>query len=508
MKQCFGYVRVSTVKQGEGVSLDAQKEAILVFAERHDISICQWFEEKESAAKRGRPIFNAMVRKLKHGKAEGLVIHKIDRSARNFADWAKIGDLADAGVDIHFATESLDFRSRGGRLTADIQAVIAADYIRNLREETIKGITGRLKQGLYPFKAPIGYLDNGGGKPKTPDPVRAPLVRKLFQLYGSGEHSIWSLVREMERQGLRTEAGKPLSKTGVEKTLRNSFYIGIIKIQRTGQVFQGVHEPLVSAALFERVRNTRAGKCGKKVTKHNHMFRGLFRCALCQSPMTPEKQKGNVYYRCQTRQCITKTVREEVLSDAIEAILQKCQLDDERIERLHRKLHEWFNEKKTQKDIDTTPMQLATIGERLDSLTDKLIDRVIDDETYQVKKQKLLVERTLLENKQAESTPVSEKLRNVRKFLELVKSLYLTYISADTAEKRQIARLATSNRFVSGRNVMIEPQNWLSVVDQAVSVLCGAPARPTSRSSPAMRDQHMEQLANLIKDDEVQTMME
>ena len=169
MKNCYGYVRVSTVKQGDGVSLEAQKEAITAFAARSGFQITQWFEEKETAAKRGRPIFDNMILDLLKGKADGLIVHKIDRSARNFADWAKIGDLQDAGIDIHFATETLDFSSRGGRLTADIQAVIAADYIRNLREETIKGITGRLKQGLYPFKAPIGYVDNGGGKPKTMD---------------------------------------------------------------------------------------------------------------------------------------------------------------------------------------------------------------------------------------------------------------------------------------------------------------------------------------------------
>jgi hypothetical protein len=35
--------------------------------------------------------------------------------------------------------------------------------IRNLREETLKGIQGRLRQGLFPFSAPIGYVNNGGG---------------------------------------------------------------------------------------------------------------------------------------------------------------------------------------------------------------------------------------------------------------------------------------------------------------------------------------------------------
>ena len=112
MKQCFGYVRVSTQKQGDGVSLEAQRSAIEQFCARNDIAIEQWFEEKQTAAKGGRPVFGAMLRLLKQGKAAGVVMHKIDRSARNFADWAKIGDLADAGIDIHFATEALDFRSR------------------------------------------------------------------------------------------------------------------------------------------------------------------------------------------------------------------------------------------------------------------------------------------------------------------------------------------------------------------------------------------------------------
>ena len=89
-----------------------------------------------------------MIRNLLKGRADGFVVHKIDRSARNFRDWARIAELADQGIDVHFATEPLDFHSRGGRLTADIQAVIAADYIRNLRDETIKGLQGRLKQGL------------------------------------------------------------------------------------------------------------------------------------------------------------------------------------------------------------------------------------------------------------------------------------------------------------------------------------------------------------------------
>ncbi len=44
-KNCFAYTRVSTVKQGDGVSLEAQREAISIFAQRNNLTIIDWFEE-------------------------------------------------------------------------------------------------------------------------------------------------------------------------------------------------------------------------------------------------------------------------------------------------------------------------------------------------------------------------------------------------------------------------------------------------------------------------------
>jgi len=82
----------------------------------------------ETAAKQGRPVFNQALKLLRNGKAKGIILHKLDRGARNLRDWAAIGELSDQGVEIHFANESLDLQSRGGRLAADIQAVVAADY--------------------------------------------------------------------------------------------------------------------------------------------------------------------------------------------------------------------------------------------------------------------------------------------------------------------------------------------------------------------------------------------
>jgi len=483
MKRCFGYIRVSTAKQGEGVSLEAQKEAILAFADRHEISICQWFEEKETAAKQGRAIFNGMIRQLNQGKADGLVIHKIDRSARNFSDWAKIGELSDQGIDIHFATEALDFRSRGGRLTADIQAVIAADYIRNLREETIKGIYGRLKQGLYPFCAPIGYLNNGGGKAKTPDPERAPLIRRMYELYATGEYSIRSLHAEMKIQGLHNLQGKPLSLCGIETVLNNPFYTGLIRLKNSGRMFEGVHEPIVSPVLFQRVQDLKLGKYGKKSTKHNHLFRGLFRCGNCNSPMSPEVQKGNVYYRCHTKSCPTKTVREEEIETIIVGTLAQLQISDNDHAKLIEGLECWIKGRKHSEDLEKTlAVQMSQVKNRIERLTDALVDRLIEKDVYNDRMQSLLLDKAAIEEKTISSSKFETNLLHLRKFLELLKNLANTYRIAKSPRKREIVRNAFSNRSIIGRNVYLEPSNWLSMAKNALSVLDGGPEPGTSRT--------------------------
>jgi resolvase-like protein len=102
----LAYLRVSTPKQGEGVSLLTQREEIAKFAARKHFLATGWYEEKETAAKRGRPVFGEVLKRLRKGEADGLIIHKVDRSVRNLKDWAD--------------------------LRAVIQAIVAADYVASV----------------------------------------------------------------------------------------------------------------------------------------------------------------------------------------------------------------------------------------------------------------------------------------------------------------------------------------------------------------------------------------
>jgi DNA invertase Pin-like site-specific DNA recombinase len=300
MKSYFAYIRVSTVRQGEhGSSLQEQRDAIKGFAARNGFHIVAWFEERETAAKVGRHEFSRMLAALKTGRASGVIFHKIDRSARNLKDWSAVQDLADQGIDVRFTQESINLGTNEGKLTGDFLAVISSHYIRNLREEVKKGIQGRLKQGLYPLAAPLGYLDQGGGKPKIPDPSRAPFVQDAFELYAAGL-SLPALSDELYRRGLRSKIAKQVGINRLSELLHNPFYMGIIRMKRSGEHYAGVHRPIISKSLFESVQAVLGGKANTKAIKHDFLFRRLIACVQCEYHLIGERQKGHTYYRCHT----------------------------------------------------------------------------------------------------------------------------------------------------------------------------------------------------------------
>jgi len=456
MKTYCAYVRVSTARQGEhGVSLQEQRDAILRYAERNHLEISKWFDERETAAKRGRPIFNEMVKLLRMGKAAGVMIHKIDRSARNMKDWAELGELIDNGVEVLFVNESLDLASRGGRLSADIQAVVASDYIRNLREETRKGFYGRLKQGLYPLPAPLGYRDMGKGKPKEFDPVRAPLVRRAFQSYATGKRSLEQLAVELYQSGLRNRRGGVVTINGFSSILNNPFYIGLIRLHSTGEAFPGIHKALIPKSLFDRVGLVLRGKVSARTQVHDFQFRRILKCGGCGYSLIGERQKGNAYYRCHTKECPTTSVREELVDSTLSRAFAPLCFDSDERTILLEKLAEVKENLAARWEAETAAnrLQLGQFRERMDRLTDAYIDRLIDKVTFEARKETLLLEQKTLEEKIAQ--PKGAIIARLTKFLELSGSAYLLYKTLLPVERRDLLRIATSNRSVSAKNVVI-----------------------------------------------------
>jgi DNA invertase Pin-like site-specific DNA recombinase len=483
-KTYYAYTRVSDARQGEGVSLKQQIEAIDRYAAKQNFAIGERFEEKKTAAKHGRPVFSKMLRLLKGGKASGVLMHKIDRSARNLRDWAELGELIDAGIEVHFVNESLDLNSRGGRLSADIQAVVAADYIRNLREETKKGFYGRLKQGFYPMPAPLGYLDAGSGKAKTPDPLRAPLIRQAFELYATGNYSLVMLGEKLHQMGLRTKDGQGLAKNALGRILRSPFYMGLIKIEKNNETYLGAHKAIISTKLFERVQRVLNGTFIPRV-KHDFPFRQLFRCKLCGKPLIPELQKGHVYYRCQTKSCPTKCIRQEPIEEGILAKLLGVNLNPEQHEYLRQKFAK-FKEiwiRQSNRAIQTVELQLAETKNRFNQLTDVYLDGSIEHEAFELRKEALLVERRSVEETLEDLRSGSPNLfKNLDRLLELLASPYSQYISGSPDDKRILIQTVCSNRTLREKDLEISYALPYSRVALCLKNTSGDPPRDHART--------------------------
>ncbi len=485
-KKYFGYIRVSTAKQGEkGVSLQEQRAAIEQYAQRYALNMVQWFEERESAAKRGRPVFTQMMKQLRSGQVRGVIIHKIDRSARNLKDWADLGDLIDAGLEVHFANESLDLHMRGGRLSADIQAVVASDYIRNLREETKKGFYGRLKQGFYPLPAPLGYLDRGKAKKKEPDPDRSLFVAKLFVLYGTGQYSLHRLLAESHAWGLRNRRGRHLTLTGLSTILNNPFYAGLMRIRRTGEFFAGNHEPLVAKTLFDRVQAILRGKTVFRTVRHDFAYRKLVRCGRCKYTLIGEKQKGHVYYRCQWRDCPTTTVREEVVDTALSPSVAKLTIDPQEMEYVRGWVEDERAQEHTrcQQELHNARLRLDEIRTRLGRLTDAFIDGNIEKSLFDGRKAVLLndEQRTLgiIRDLEAGNDRILQRLEG---FLELVNNATVAYKNANPAEKCELVKSLLSNLTVIDKKVEITLKPEVCLVANRPKTSNGAPSRCVPRT--------------------------
>ena len=72
------------------LALIAQNDCQFKLPAQRGLTISRWFEERETAAKFGRPVWTEMLRLMKKGAAAGVVIHKIDRGVRNGRDWVNL----------------------------------------------------------------------------------------------------------------------------------------------------------------------------------------------------------------------------------------------------------------------------------------------------------------------------------------------------------------------------------------------------------------------------------
>jgi site-specific DNA recombinase len=312
------YCRVSSKEQVEGTSLETQEIGCKEYAARHQLVISRVFVERGESAKvadRTQLLEVFEFCRNHENEVEQLLVWKVDRLARNVGDHFNIkAALLKLGVRVVSVTEPIDAKPEG-RLLETVLAGFA-QFDNDIRAaRTLQGMRRKIQEGLFPWKAPLGYRSErrSGTKKTDPDQPDLPtfsILQQGWQALATGQHTKAEVQRLMTGCGLRTKLGKPVSSQTIDNIFDDIFYAGVIRDPWTGEEYPGKHVPMISRDVFDtvqRVIHLRNRSIPHLSLRPEFPLRSLARCTACEFTLTGSFSRGRSkyypYYHCHHPTC-------------------------------------------------------------------------------------------------------------------------------------------------------------------------------------------------------------
>ena len=470
-KKFFIYARKSTDSEDRQVrSIQDQIAELKELAKKENLEIVDILVEKQTAKKPGRPVFAEMLRRIEAGEAEGILAWHPDRLARNSVDGGQIIYLVDTGVikELKFPTFWFDPTPQG-KFMLSIAFGQSKYYIDNLSENIKRGHRQKLKQGLWPQMAPLGYLNNKETKQIYIDKEKAPLIKKAFELYATGKYTFKELRKIINDLGLRGRRNKPLSTSNYQYLLQNPFYYGLMRYN--SEFYEGKHEPIITKKLFDECQEIMKRK--SKPQRANKMkfflYRGLFKCGECGFTITADRKikksgKQYVYYYCtkkNPRHDCSQNIftREEKISSQINEAIQKVSLPDDCADWMLGELEKEKKEKAQSSRFFAQKIQeeIKEIDEKLEKLMNAYLENVLSLEEYREAKNKLINQKQLLKDK---LTVFEQKSNNrfelAARFINSVKQSKIITLQENPEQGRDFLKKIGSNFRLSGQKLFLD----------------------------------------------------
>ncbi len=493
--RAVAYIRVSSVEQIDGHSLDAQERLFReLCANKGWEAISVYRDEGKSAhndAIAKRPAFKDLLEDARKGLFDTVVVHTLDRWSRNLRVTIEtLSTLARYQVGLISITENIDWSNPEGRLFTQMLGAFSEYYSGALANHVRKGQSQRAREGLHTGGIPFGYescwrKDNGTRvlvcSEEHPGGLHVQtgegkVVARLFEWYSSGIARLADLATWLNDSGFRTrnmhrtlegpqdEKAKPryFTTSSVRTILHNPFYSGFVK--HNDEQFPGLHESLISKSTFDRVQLLMRKNSGRSETlnprpERQYLLKGLIRCAYCGLPMWSQTYyNGNRYYRehknsRSTMQCpagggsITCDIADEQVSKLIQAIV----LDTDWIDQVMALIG-------IQDEQEKVSEQRRNLEERKRRLGKAFVEGMYSDTDYEREKHYIDMELETLVVPQADETvKAGELIENLPELweeanMEERRKLLLAMLDAvyfDTKESKSVVAIQPKAGFLT-----------------------------------------------------------
>ena len=429
-----------------------------------------------------RPKFSKLIGILNNHEIRGVIFLCWDRASRNKQDDVLIKKLIKLGCDIRFSQAQYD-KTSSGDLHMDIDGMFSSHYSRVISEK-VKNASVKLRaEGRCLFFSPIGFLDEGSDN-KTLDPVRAPIVKRIFELYATGDYSFRELAKWANTQGLTTKpvrrkrtqdqilsnvapdiipkTSQPVSHKSIENILKNPFYIGKNRT-KDGYVDATSHHPLIDMGLYNKVQEVLKSKNVSVYyfDKKFSTFRGIVRCS-CGRAFSSYEQKGIIYYRTRCASGCdnpNKNLKESDIHKVVQLLMDQIYFSDDELKEIQEQAHTGLDNisQKRDKALQDLYIQQKRVFADLDYITKNRITllRTSSMSIEQVKSEedRLGTELNTITSKiNIYGETAQEMIAFVMTFSELVKNASLHYKFALDSERRElVSAMFTELVFKNGK---------------------------------------------------------
>ncbi len=345
MINAITYIRVSDPSQIDNTSFDVQRASCKKYSADNKWNIVKEFkEEGESAKASDRTKLKELIEycRVNKGKIQVCLVYKIDRFARNQVDhYAIKAILLEYGVSVRSATEPVDDTPMGKVIEGLFAAVAQLD--NDLKSQRVKeAMKSWVFKGKWVWGAKPGYINQ---KDETDhalillDPDKAPAITELFTKFSTSHYTYKNLSDWLNNdKHLRGKRGKKFHPQGIQRILKDKFYMGIISMYE--QEIKGVHKPLTDEYTFykcQEIMLARSNHTTKKRTTESEDFpmRRFIFCPSCNQKLTAAwcKGRGKKYpkYYCVTKGCElrSKSYRREDVHDEFYNLLKKVKPNED-----------------------------------------------------------------------------------------------------------------------------------------------------------------------------------